>query len=439
MNVPPYFFGPYVPEVDWRAGPVSPAILATHGPGGAAGLHAPEGSVIRHTNDLGYFVRFEKFTFSEKKGFLINGVPFGTLEDCASPAQPTDGYFLACRSNDATRDAYFWQAQLEHRGLPTTGSIEVAKVRLLLGENNATVKDTTHVDIMKEQLGRELAHILQDSRRGHLYKSPVPLSIQPQRLFEEPSPTEADKVTAKVDNRIKELLLASEDYEDGQPSDDDSDITVQPSIRSVKPDTFEGRFELVAAPSTTSTTATPSPRSKFKPPATAGEIIFVLDAPANTLYGRFRVSTGPKATHGFCTVSAPRLLSTSEQPCDVAIERPDGSQFNITHPGRQNAAGTSNYHGAWIKYLAPDLIVLGPAFRGAAGGVSYAVKQASANKGFSSKSMARLEGMESPALLRGMWKSVHDADCDVQGCQGVVQDSNADQGWDRAIIASMQN
>lgn len=446
MNVHPYFWGPYVPEVDWRSGPVDGGILGTHGPGGAAGLHAPEGSVISYTDDLGYFVRYEKFKFSEKKGFLIYGIPFVTLDNLACPWDPTDGYFLALRSHGPKRDAYFYHAQLEHRGLPTTGAIEVAKVRILLGENDDKVKDTTHVDIIKEQLGRELAHILQDPRRGFLFKDVIQLSMYPQRLVEEPSPVKADDVASDANGRLNKLLQASED-EDNQVSDHDSDVTVQPSNRSVKPNAFEGRFELVAAPSTTNHPATPSPRSKYNPASNAGEIIFVLNSDTDTLYGRFRVHTGPKATHGVFTVPAPRLLSTSKQPCHVAIERLNGEadEWTVTHPEPENVEGTSNYHGAWIRFLAPDFVILGPAFRGAVGGLSYALKKASAMshdkdaKGFSSKDMARLEGMERPDLFEGMWEDVHKTWCSVPGCMGAMGERNADQGWDRAIISGMQN
>lgn len=441
MNIPPYFFGPYVPEVDWRRGPVNPSTLATHGAGSAAGLHAPEGSVISYNDDLGYFVRYEKFKFSENKGFLINGIPFVTLEDCACPWNPTDGFFLALRSHGPARNAYFYHAQLEHRGLPTTGSVEVAKMRLLLGENDDKVKDITHIDIIKEQLGLELAHILQDPRRGFLFKGLIPLTIHPQRLIEGPSLAEARDVAAKANDRLNELLLANGEYEDDELSENDSDITVIPSIRSVKPDTFEGRFELVGAPNPTGSPTTPSPRTEFKIPIAAGEIIFILDAPSDTLYGRFRVSTGPRTTHGVFAVPAPRLLSTCKQPCHIAIERikKNADDWTITHPAQQNVGGNYSYHGAWIRFLAPDLLVLGPAFRGPAGGLSYALKQDPANKGFSSKDMARLEGMERPALFKGMWEDVHFAWCGEPGCMGVDGDRNADQGWDRVVLAGMLN
>lgn len=185
----------------------------------------------------------------------------------------------------------------------------------------------------------------------------------------------------------------------------------------------------------------------------AGELILSLEASKSMLHGRFRSGMAARSAHGVVAVPVPTRLSTDAKPCHIATEGQHGD-WNVVHPGKDD----DNEDGcAWIKFLAPNLVLVGPAFRGVAAGKTSAAENGGGvlvgvqmdykerinddSKGFVSKEYAQLEGMGRPDLFASMWADVHGRFCRVEGCEGVDGQGDSDTGkapiWDEDFLRQL--
>lgn len=384
------------PESSWSAGPVDPAVIATHGVGSEDSDLLPFGSLICHSEALGYCSQDDEYKYSEHHGFLIHDVAFKTLDDLFFPTlTPYNWLYIARRYTDDDKDGHYWQVQLLHRGLPPTSASEVAKIRLLCAPKR--ISPDLPFSHTEANLKLHLEYILQDPRRDYKYTEQIEGdALIPYSLLEDPTPASS----AVLIDYVRARTPVATDL---------------PDQSLVAPETFVGRFEVAFYYKNSLET----PAKKLKEPELAGEIIFTLDPRSARLFGRFRMSPDAHATHGLFSMPYPDTILGAARPCSVAIEDKQGD-WSICHATESGEEGVS---GAYIKFYAEDVIELGSAFWGkqqddsrCVVGVKQKLQSNGEDLGFTSKYYAELEGVHRPDIFRKMWRDVHREYCGDAGC-----------------------
>ncbi|ETN43881.1 uncharacterized protein HMPREF1541_11012 [Cyphellophora europaea CBS 101466] len=338
-------------------------------------------STVKYSDDLGFYTQYERYRYSELQGFLVNNVAFKPLTDISFPHQPGNGLFLASRRDRPDQDTYFYSAQLEHRGIPTTKSQEVAKIRLFLAPDNASLD--SDLEWTRDELMIRLQHADKDPNYHRRFipgeDRPVqapPVSSFFRRLYEQPTSLTNNAISDLATKKLQEL-----------------DKQLSPNKTINNPALILGRYNLVCYGLNTSERTVGQWKSTC-------EVVITLWQPTRQLYGRYRMNT----KHGVFTLPLPSSFSTKSRACSIAFEDFTG----VWH--------LADEEGASIAFLSSELIVLGPAFRGglskdkkgSSGEELFGVRESCRDFGFVSTYFARLDGMERPGLFKRMWEAVKD-------------------------------